>query len=492
MEFPNIILVSIDCLRADRVSCYGHDRETTPEIDALASEGYRWEQCYSTGPRTNESFPGIIASALSTDSGYISRRWHRTPPSPTIASWLSSKGYETVARLANPQLAEMKGYAYGFDSFKNLAVGNVGWGVESKDTTTNDTGDNRNSRLASLGSHIHNLRSNVRNANNITRWALYAPIFYTYREYQQRSRWPTVDGEEVTREIIKTLPQPNRTPDQPIFGWAHFNDIHAPINHDRTERSELESVSTISHYNADIRRISQQRTATYNTMYDSMIRYVDRQVGKIIKYLKKSNMWEESVLIITADHGEALFDRGIYGHASGQDRHLYDTTRDYMYNELLRVPLIIGGGAIDGTQTIVEPTSTGWLYEIIAEITDLNPVDFVRKSGRDSHFNPDPGAVVLADALTEQGHTFAAISGKHKLITKSLHPDDSILDDAYYFNLKADPEEIEKRDSLDTPDRLVKAIRDNIITLDDLKNSAPSAQIQKETQNLLSQLGYMK
>ena len=490
MTYPNIVLLTVDCLRADHVSCYGYRTKTTPNIDQLASDGFRWERCYSTGPRTNESFPGIIASALSTDCGFVSERWHRSPPTPTLASWLSEKGYDTVARVANPQLAKMKGYDYGFNSFHNLAVGTVGWGV-SESTTSSDDSQSGNyiSQIASrIGSQIHDIRSNIRQANWLTRWAMYAPAFYAYREYQRRSGWPTVDGADVARKLIDTFA--NKSLNSPSFHWAHFNDIHAPIHPERAHSTEICQLSTRKQYNSDIRRISQQQTEGYIEMYDAMVRYVDEQIGKIVKELKESGAWENSIVIVTADHGEALYDRGIHGHASGKDRYLYDDSRDYMYNELLQVPLILGGGAITDSRTISEPTSTAWLHEIIAEVAGITPGEFVRSSNRESHFDSDEQSVILADALTDRGHTFAAISGEDKIITQSLQPDDSLTENALYFDLSVDPLEHEPKNIDGVPKNIINEIQGNIIQLSDLNNRAPREQITDGTKELLSQLGY--
>ena len=74
MKHPNIVLLTVDCLRADHLGCYGYDQGTSPMIDKLAKEGVRYERCYSTGPRTNESFPGIIAGALSSECGYFGEK----------------------------------------------------------------------------------------------------------------------------------------------------------------------------------------------------------------------------------------------------------------------------------------------------------------------------------------------------------------------------------------------------------------------------------
>ncbi|WP_433630295.1 sulfatase-like hydrolase/transferase [Halomicrococcus sp. NG-SE-24] len=488
MATKHVILLSVDCLRADRLGCYGYERNTTPNIDKLADNGIRWSRCYSTGPRTNESFPGIVAAALSTDSGYAGDAWHRTPPEPSIGSWLSDLGYDTAARLANPQLAAMKEYDRGINSFRNLAVGSVGWGV-SENNTSNGAEFNPTSFTDKLQSKVRNFRDGLRNSGIISRQLFYTPMFCAYREYQRRDDWPTIDGKKVAAKLIKTLPQSENI-DQPLFRWAHFNDIHAPIHPDRVNDSTLESMPKIYQYFGDIERIRQEPSQKYERMYDATIKYIDRRIGEVVDELKRNELWEDSVLIVTADHGEALYDRGMHGHASGNDRYLYDETRDYMYDELLHVPLICAGGAVNQTKTVTAPFSTAWLNELVAEVAGLPQGEFVRSSGLDSVFSETQPRVVLSDALTDKGHTFSATNGEYKLITRSLSPGDDILSDAYLFDLTKDPKEQSPIDVDKAPTSLVEAINGNVRTLEDLPDTSRGRQVSDQTKERLSQMGY--
>ncbi|RDZ64323.1 hypothetical protein C5B90_12220 [Haloferax sp. Atlit-12N] len=490
MGSPHVFLLTVDCLRADRVGCYGYEKDTTPNIDKLASDGVTYTRCYSTGPRTNESFPGIVSSGLSTDCAFAGDRWHRVPPKPTIASWLSENGYDTGARLSNPQLAANKQYDHGFDSFENLAVGTVGWGVsESEENEEQDGNGNINTFFKNIGSKIHDIRSNLRESSAFSRWGFYIPLFCSYREYQRRTGWPIVDGATIRREIINITPD-STTGLNPIFRWAHFNDIHAPIHPDRVNQSKLDSIPVYRQYLSDIERIRQVESKGYERMYDSMVRYVDQQIGHVMSEIKNSGLWEDSIIIVTSDHGEALFDRGVHGHASGQDRYLHDKSRDYMYDELLNVPLIVGGGATEHNATITAPVSTAWINEIIAQLADLPKGEFVRSSGDSDLLSGQIEEVVLSDALTENGHTFSGIFGDFKLVTKSLSPEDDILENSYLFKLADDPNELRPLDHDSVPPQIEKAIRGNIRDISDLSEIDHAEQVSDQAKELLSQLGY--
>lgn len=489
MSRPHIFLLTVDCLRADRLGCYGYEPDTTPSIDELASNGIRWERCYSTGPRTNESFPGIVAAGLSADCGYAGDVWHRVPPSPTIASWLSSEGYHTAARLANPQLATTKRYDEGFDSFENLRVGNDGLDVSKSNSDIENSGESKVSGFFSeLKSKVHDLRQNLRDSSPVTRWTWYIPLFCAYREYQRKTGWPIVDGHAVRRELINSVDTASGI-GSPLFRWGHFNDIHAPIHPDRVNDAELTAITKLKQYLGDIERIRQVDSETYERMYDSMVRYVDTQVGQVVSELKTRGLWDDSIVIVTADHGESLFDRGVHGHASGQDRYLYDDTRDYMYNELLNVPLVVGGGAVEFSDSISSPFSTAWINELVAQLADIPAGEFTRSSDLQDLLGENDSSVVLSDALTDKGHTFSAISGDYKLVTRSLSPGDDVTAGAHLFDLHSDPEERSPLDPSETPQELVESIRD-IQRIEDLPDTSRTGRVSDQTKELLTQLGY--
>ena len=116
----NVILITIDCLRADHVSCLGYHKRITPTLDNLAKDGVLFSHALSTGTSTLISFPGILAS---TYPQYRSedRRW-LPRDKPLISEILKRGGYKTAAFHSAPFLSKYFTYDRGFDVFYDSLV----------------------------------------------------------------------------------------------------------------------------------------------------------------------------------------------------------------------------------------------------------------------------------------------------------------------------------------------------------------------------------
>lgn len=316
----NIILVTIDCFRYDACGFNGCARPTTPTLDALASESLIFDRAYATGPYTTESVPGIVAGTFSYNGVYFgdSPAWKAIPNgAETLATKASEAGYETVATLTNPHLTKERNFDRGFDSFRNLRT--QGDNDESKSTE-----DEEDSGL-NLSKFMYDIRGRMRNHGSVVN--PFTLPFVAYRHYQKLGEWPTVSGETVIGEFIDDLSRA----DEAFFGWTHLMDLHAPIHPERANQGGISNLSSTSHFLADAARASRNYTSKYERLYESTVRYTDRQLERLIEVLKSRDLWEDTVLIVTGDHGEVLYDRNsIYGHP-----------RHHMYDELLRVPLLV-------------------------------------------------------------------------------------------------------------------------------------------------------
>jgi arylsulfatase A-like enzyme len=116
-DAPNIVLITVDCLRFDHLGCYGYNQDITPNIDDLASRGTLFLQAVSNGGHTSSAFPSILASALppldKAEDREIMRR------STTLAEVLKEAGYHTAGFHSNPNLAHPFNYGKGFDTFED-------------------------------------------------------------------------------------------------------------------------------------------------------------------------------------------------------------------------------------------------------------------------------------------------------------------------------------------------------------------------------------
>ncbi|MBA7618539.1 hypothetical protein ES703_25869 [subsurface metagenome] len=114
-DAPNVILLTIDCLRFDHLGCYDYWRDTSPNIDNLASRGALFLEAISNGGMTPSAFPSILASALPPLEAAEDREILRR--STTLAELLKKAGYHTAAFHSNPFLARPFHYGKGFDAF---------------------------------------------------------------------------------------------------------------------------------------------------------------------------------------------------------------------------------------------------------------------------------------------------------------------------------------------------------------------------------------
>ncbi|MFB6102266.1 MAG: sulfatase [Haloplanus sp.] len=486
MARPNVLLVTLDCLRYDRCGFDGHDRATTPTLDRLAHESTVFDAAVAPGPRTSESVPGILAGVLSADCAFYDDLPFKAIPSdtPTLATWLRDQGYRTVAAISNPQLSPVRNFDRGFETFANLRIEDEGDRFRDGEV---DDASGIEARLANLRGRVREpIRERIRERGpRLSDPAALA--FLLERVVRVRSGWPTVPGADVIGRLLTTL---DATPDdEPVFGWTHLNDLHAPLHPGRVrEGGLLGSPSDLTQFRWDLNRVADRYDPNYAAMYESTLRYVDAQIGRLVEYLESNGLWEETILVVTADHGEALHDRGVYGHAAGNDRYAYEPTRDYMYEELLHVPLLVREPGSEGHR-VCAPFSLVWLHELIAEVAGLEPGEFPRQSGRASHHNPSSEALLVADAISADGHTIVTRRGRLKRIGECAGGDRGSLDgDPLVFDLDVDPGERTDLSGTRATPELADAAEAVFTDPDALRPVA--GEIDAETRELLGQLGY--
>jgi arylsulfatase A-like enzyme len=308
----NVILLTIDCLRADHVGCLGYSRPTTPNIDNLAEEhSVVFSQAVANGPKTLASFPSMLSSVYPwTDTiGY-----RLTNRQTTIAEALRAAGYATAAYHSNPYLSRQYGYERGFevfdDSFENVS------GVA--------TVARRVRRVIPKTSFLYRL---LRRLNRLLNSTSLAP--------------PFARGDVITGQGLRYLS--HTTGD--FFLWLHYMDIHYPyIPPKEFARRFCEEppgpvylTNLFGRMLENPGEISEEEIDLLLALYDAQISYVDAQVGQIIDTVWGSGLWENTTIAITADHGEEFREHGDFSHATS----LHSRRSAKLYEELLHVPLIL-------------------------------------------------------------------------------------------------------------------------------------------------------
>jgi arylsulfatase A-like enzyme len=324
----SLILITVDCLRADHVGFLGYSRPTTPFLDSLAKQSFVIANAVVAGAPTYYSFPAIFASRYPLDLGRDVIGL--APHEPTLASALKSAGYATAAFCAgNPYLTPRFGYDQGFDTFHDFLDS-----VQTSPEYARDVGvRTRVNRKLNTWSHKW-------------RWAgqAYDDLYFEYCQHFPNShpdsldrlrRYPSADVlvDEASGWVRSVAGR------KPFFLWLHFMDPHAPyyppeqalrlmdtnVSGDRARY--LNSYWNRGNLPAD--RLERYRESIVR-LYDAGIRWVDTQLARLVDSLQASAAWDDCVLALTADHGEEFLDHGGTFHSPGN-----------ISEEITRVPLLL-------------------------------------------------------------------------------------------------------------------------------------------------------
>ena len=275
---PNVLLVSIDSLRADHVGAYGHAKDTTPTIDALARDGALCEWAITSAPWTIPAHATLLSGLPPEVHGVTSYTRRLAPEAVTLAEALHDAGWDTAAFVSGPTVSARHGFDQGFASF---------------DETVADQ----------LGGKAH---------QGATSPAVVALV----EKFLQR--WSD-DGRE-----------------RPFFVFLHLWDVHydytPPPPYDRMFDPGYEGDLTADDYlrNPRIRRGMDARDLDHvRALYDGEIRFTDDHLGKVVARLRALGVLDDTIVVVTSDHGDEFFEHGLKGHAVS------------VFDEVLHVPLVI-------------------------------------------------------------------------------------------------------------------------------------------------------
>lgn len=290
---PNIILITLDVVRPDRLSLYGYEKPTSPRLEALGRESAVFENAFTLSPSTPPSMAALMTSKLPFWPA-DTKPWGGAPeihhglmrffapgeevkglPSglDTLAEQLQAAGYRTGAVVSNPYVKREFHFDQGFDDFEQFT--DADW-----------------------------------------------------RPYPR--------GENVVEKGIAWL---GRRDERPSFLYLHFMDAHAPYAppppwnrffpaaYVEDGRSDV-ALSTAFMKTED----PEERKALFehnSTMFDNCLRYVDTQLGLLFDYLENEGLLDETLLVVHSDHGEEFLDHGNVGH------------KGTLYDEQLRITLLL-------------------------------------------------------------------------------------------------------------------------------------------------------
>ena len=291
--FKNCVLITIDSLRADHLGCYGYKEIETPNIDELAENGIVFTNSYANSPGTPSSFLAILTSTYPMMYGGYGKLSKSRPYLPEILKRKDNKKIYTIGINSNPYLSRYFGYHRGFDLFYEMYDN-----ISSTNTKIN--------LIVEKGiKFIHTL--------------LGVP--------------PYITG-YVLNKIAKA--QIEKVKDRPFFMWIHYMDVHVPYVYKskfknilyRKKIKELNKI-VIEVSRGQNREVPEGTLSEIIELYDEGIQRVDDIIGDLLKFLRKCGLVENTLVILTADHGEEFMEHGGLCHMPK------------LYDELLHIPLIL-------------------------------------------------------------------------------------------------------------------------------------------------------
>ena len=351
-EGPNVLLISVDTLRADVLGCYGGIPELSPRIDALAAGGVRWSQTFSSTPLTLPAHATMLSGYHPPRHGVRDNALFQLPEEvPTLAELAHEAGWDTAAFVAafvlDARFGLDQGFAHYDDDIERPASGHAG--------TVHERG-----------------------------------------------------CDEVTRRALEWLEQPR---DRPFLAWVHFYDPHFPYE---------------AHPEVDTLR---PRTSPplRGGHYESEVAWVDVHVGKLLDALEDLGQLEDTLVVFTSDHGEALgdHDEPTHGHL------VYQSTMDIPL--ILSHPRLAAGTVVDRAAGLVDVCATVLGFLGLEAPPDGHGRDLVAELGRPDA--PTPIAYMESE-LARISFGFQPIAAASDGRWKYVHAPRPEL-----YDLHADPDE---------------------------------------------------
>ncbi|MGH7264421.1 MAG: sulfatase [Candidatus Rokuibacteriota bacterium] len=352
----HLVLVTIDTLRADHLGCLGYARPTTPRLDGLVrSEGVLFSRAYSQAPHTAGSMPSLFTSTYPFMHGGEGRV---EPKGLTMAEGLSACGFVTAGLHSNPFLSRAYGHDKGFQHFDdNFLLG------------------------------------------------VARPLIFLHRAVNYLRYEPYLTGRELNRKAFRWLRGPGHRAHRDgsrIFLWLHYMNVHGPYHppaaYQRLFLSRPVSVrerhrlwKKMIHHGTEVTEAERRLLVD---LYDAEIRCMDDCFAELMDELDRLGLRRESLIVVTADHGEEFGEHDGYLHLK------------QLYDEVLHVPLILFGEGLPRGREVSD----------LVRLIDVAPTAFdLLGVPKPTHFMGTSLAPLLRDEFPSLGlDAFCEVIGRHE------------------------------------------------------------------------------
>lgn len=361
----NVILYVLDSLRAGFLSPYGAESGISPHIQDLAEDGTVYQKAFSQSTWTRPSAASILSSTYPGVHGVNGLQDLYPEALPTLAEELRHEGFTTIGISAMGNVSPTFGFDAGFDEFLTLYDGR---GPANENVTV---------QADKLGWKEHFDTDIVRIAT----------------------------GADINAQVYDAL---ERHRDEDLFLFIWSLDTHDPYFHrnpDLAKYCEPNGEQPIWNYQLSIMESAEERERL-RKLYRDMIVYADTQIGELLERLKRDGEYEETLFVLTGDHGEAFGEHGDNGHKGPP------------YEEEIHVPLILKphGRTLDKRQS--DPVETVDVYPTVLGHLNVTPNSDVVQ-GTDLT-KEDSKCRVYVETLSETSTGYRCVrTDEMKLITKT-------------------------------------------------------------------------
>lgn len=331
-EVPNVVVIVMDTVRSDHMSLHGYSKPTTPFLDSLAKEAIIFDGAIADGTWTVPSHASLFTGRSAREHGLLKVGVGKLDKSiPTLAGILRKHGYSTASFSNNPWISPMTELDRGFDE----------------------------SRV------VYHLKYQSRFS-----------LEYILQEMGVTPPLPWLDkdfGASLTNYLISRWLDRHRAETKPFFVFVNYLEAHLPYEVPKTYRELFMDPSQVSRsydlrssiYGSIVEVLNKQFNLedgsflpqsdrdVLKLQYDATIRYLDERVGDLIGMLEQRALLDNTLVIITSDHGEYLGTHQMWGH------------RFMVYNDLVRVPLMIRNPREPESVRVSTPVQLSDIYRTV-------------------------------------------------------------------------------------------------------------------------------
>jgi arylsulfatase A-like enzyme len=307
----NVLFVVMDTVRQDHLTPYGYNRPTTPTLADFAEESLVYEEAVAQAPWTLPVHASMFTGLYPGEHGASQEAPYLPAETATLAEALSAAGYATACYSSNAWITPYTRLTTGFDEqdnfFKALPGDTFSGVLATLWQRVNDSDRLRGvaDRLVELGNEVH--------------------------EYLASGEGEDSKTPQIIDNTIDFIDDNDEW-----FAFINLMDAHLPYYPPEQYREEFapgvdphEVCQNSKEYNAGAREITDEEFEDIQGLYDAEIRHIDAELDRLFSHLKETGQWEETVVVVCADHGELHGEHGLYGHEF------------CIYDPLVNVPLMV-------------------------------------------------------------------------------------------------------------------------------------------------------